>query len=473
MRADTSSFYKAGIHYSVDIERTLLGACMLEQTAFGRIIQLLDGHVFYHDANRIVFDAFKEMWDKSVPVNDMSLVLSYLSREKGIQRLDDANTGYYLILISRDVVSTANLERYAIILREMYIERELIRITQSGLSKEADTGAEISRLQQELNQLMFKKSTDNWQDMSAVLVKLMQHMDNVRGKDMIGVTTGFKTLDQYTGGWAEGGMYIIGARPSVGKSALLGKMVIKAAQAGKHVGVVSLEMPDIQIGARLASMESDIEFWRIFRAKIEDQQASDRLYHQMGELANLPIKISDKTQVNLTDIKAKVIQLKHRGQLDVLFIDYLQLMDADPSAKSNNREQEVAKISRGLKILAMEYSIPIIVLCQLNRESEKRNDKRPRLADLRESGSLEQDADGTLLLHRPWMAGIQTNEQGESTECMAELIIAKWRNGQANIVIDLGFDGEKMRFYDPAEQNRFKPLPKNYYESEKEDDEPF
>lgn len=446
---------------------------MLEQTAFGRIVQQLDRNVFYHPANQTVFDAFKEMWDKSIPINDMALVLSYLTREKAIERLNDSNTGYYLTLLSRDVVSTANLERYAIILREMYIERELIRITQSGLTKDGDTGSEISRLQQELNHLMFKKSTDSWQDMSEILVKLIKHMDEVRGKDMIGITTGLKTLDQYTGGWVDTGMYIIGARPSVGKSALLGKMVIKAAQSGKHVGVISLEMPDVQIGARLASMETGIEFWRIYRAKIDDQKENDRLYKQLGEMANLPIRISDKTQVNLTDIKAKVIQLKHKGQLDILFIDYLQLMDAEPSTRSGNREQEVAKISRGLKILAMEYKIPIIVLCQLNRESEKRNDKRPRLADLRESGSLEQDADGTLLLHRPWMAGITQTETGESTENTAELIIAKWRNGQANVVIDLGFDGDKMRFYDLADKPSFKPIPKNYYEPQNQDDEPL
>lgn len=473
MQANTSRFYKSGIHYSQDIENVLLGACMLEQTAFGRIVQQLDRNVFYHPANQTVFDAFKEMWDKSIPINDMALVLSYLTREKAIERLNDSNTGYYLTLLSRDVVSTANLERYAIILREMYIERELIRITQSGLTKDGDTGSEISRLQQELNHLMFKKSTDSWQDMSEILVKLIKHMDEVRGKDMIGITTGLKTLDQYTGGWVDTGMYIIGARPSVGKSALLGKMVIKAAQSGKHVGVISLEMPDVQIGARLASMETGIEFWRIYRAKIDDQKENDRLYKQLGEMANLPIRISDKTQVNLTDIKAKVIQLKHKGQLDILFIDYLQLMDAEPSTRSGNREQEVAKISRGLKILAMEYKIPIIVLCQLNRESEKRNDKRPRLADLRESGSLEQDADGTLLLHRPWMAGITQTETGESTENTAELIIAKWRNGQANVVIDLGFDGDKMRFYDLADKPSFKPIPKNYYEPQNQDDEPL
>lgn len=458
----------------MEMERALLGACLLEQTAFGRIVQIIDRSVFYGVANQTIFDAFKEMWDKSIPLNDMVLVLSFLLREKGIRQLEDSNTGYYLILISRDVVSTANLERYAITLREMYIERELIRITQSGLTKDGDTKAEITRLQQELNQLMYKKSTDEWKDMSAVVVSLMQHMDEVRGKEMLGITTGFKTLDSYTGGWVETGLYIIGARPSVGKSALLGKMVIAAAKKGHHAGIVSLEMPDVQIGARLASMESDIDFWRIFRAKIDDQKESDKLYQRLGEMANLPIKISDKTQVNISDIKAKVIQLKHKGQLDILFIDYLQLMEAEGGARNSNREQEVSKISRGLKILAMEYKIPIVVLCQLNRESEKRNDKRPRLADLRESGSLEQDADGTLLLHRDWMAGIQVDEHGNSTENKAELIIAKWRNGTANVVIDLGFDGEKMNFYDPADQKpSYRPLPKNYYEPQNTDDEPF
>jgi replicative DNA helicase len=242
-------------------------------------------------------------------------------------------------------------------------------------------------------------------------------------------------------------MVILAARPSVGKSALLGAICMYAAKQGKKVGIISLEMSNTELGARFAALETNVEYHKIFRNKMKEDRERDMVYNKLNELAHYPIKISDKTNVNVNDIRAKVAQLKSREGIDILFIDYLQLMETEEK-KTYNREQEVAKMSRGLKLLAKEFEIPIIVLAQLNRESEKLTNKKPQLHHLRESGSIEQDADTVIFLHRDFKSGILHNEHGQSTEFEADLIIAKCRNGELR-EIKIGFDPPKMRFFDP------------------------
>jgi replicative DNA helicase len=168
------------------------------------------------------------------------------------------------------------------------------------------------------------------------------------------------------------------------------------------------------------------------------------------KLSTLTIKISDKVGVNMGDIKAKIARLKQRNEVDILFIDYLQLIDTDGQDRNINREQEVSRISRGIKLAAKEFDIPIVVLCQLNRASEQSSDKKPKLHNLRESGSLEQDADGVIFIHRDWMSNIKTNENGDSTEGEADIIIAKWRDGETT-EYKIGFNGPKMKFFELEE----------------------
>jgi replicative DNA helicase len=272
-------------------------------------------------------------------------------------------------------------------------------------------------------------------------------MDNVQHKELTGVTTGFNTLDRITGGLQPGGMYIVAARPSVGKSAFMGKMVYNAAKKGLTVGVISLEMTDNQITARISSLATEIEYWRIYRSRLVDEEQNERFYRLTAEVSELPILISDKTGVDISEIKAKISRIKRKAKIDVLYIDYLQLLDTDDRERNYNREQQVSKISRGLKLLAKDYNMPIVVLAQLNRVSEQQSDKRPKLHNLRESGSLEQDADGVIFLHRDWMSGIKVDENGNSTEGQADIIIAKWRDGEIT-EYKIGFDGTKMKFYE-------------------------
>ena len=286
-----------------------------------------------------------------------------------------------------------------------------------------------------------------------------------------GVTTGFPTLDKFTGGFQQGGMYIVGARPSVGKSAFMNSMVLGAANVGKNVAVISLEMQNRAISARISSLVTEVEYWRINRNRMIDEQQAQYFYEQISKMAELPIKISDTAEVNIGDIKAKIARLKQNGEVDILFIDYLQLIEADDE-NGRNREREVAKISRSIKLMAKQFDIPVVILCQLNRLSEQGVDKKPKLYNLRESGSLEQDADGVLLLHRDWQSGIKADENGNSTEREADIIIAKWRDGEVT-EYKVGFDGAKMKFF---EFNEFKQTQPNLnYKSFNgfQDEQPF
>jgi replicative DNA helicase len=209
-------------------------------------------------------------------------------------------------------------------------------------------------------------------------------------------------------------------------------------------------MPNIQLGARLLSMASQVEFWRIFRNKgLSDEKRSELLNIFSSALGDLPIYISDKAQVTLSDIRAKVFKLINLYKCKVIYLDYLQLVT--PEEGAGTREQEVAKLSRGLKLLSMQTGIPIIVLAQLSRESEKSQVKKPKLIHLRESGSIEQDADGVMLLHRDIVSGILVDEDGNKTDNQADLIFAKWRNGET-FDHKLYFKGSLMEFSEPGEE---------------------
>lgn len=441
MKIDIPDF-KEFIHYDRQMENAVLGTIMLEKMAFEKVMTILTEECFYLDANKTVYACLKNMWELSLPI-DLFTVAQFMIRNKDINNLNGDNVPYYLTLLTNNVVSSAHLEYHSFLIRQLYAERELVKIKYGSIGS-GDIVERTKRMQDELLKLTQFKVTNDWKDMIDVAMELHQHMDNVKDKELIGVPTGFRKVDYITGGMCSGQLIVIAARPSVGKSALLNALVINAAKENFKVGIISLEMPNVQVGARMAAMVSEVEFYKIFRNKIYDEKERDIVYSHIEKLSNLPIKISDKTGVNISDIKAKVAQLVRKQQLDILFIDYLQLVDTE-SGNKYNREQEVAKMSRGLKLIAMEYKIPVVVLAQLNREAEK--DKKPKLHHLRESGAIEQDADMVMLLHRDWKIGILQNEQGESTEYEADLILAKTRNGETP-EIKIGFIPSQMKFYD-------------------------
>jgi len=367
--------------------------------------------------------------------------------EKGIHEIEGQYLDHFVSKTTNYVVSTAHLEYHALLVKQMYCERELLKIKNTSLDMSVDTLDRIKEMRQRLETISSIKNVNDWSTMSEMLIDLSKHMEMVKDKELIGVPTGFRGLDLVTGGFADTNLIILAARPSVGKSALLNKMAIHAATNGYNVGIISLEMPKIQIAARMGSVVSDIDFYKIFRNRMEDEQQTEQLHSYFQSLSDLPIMISDKTNVNVSDIKAKALQLIHKKKLDILFIDYLQLVESEGGNKNYNREQEVSKLSRGLKLMAMDFNIPIVVLAQLNRESEKTSTKKPQLHHLRESGAIEQDADGVIFLHRDFKVGIIADENGNSTENQADILVAKWRNGEITD-IKIGFDPPKMNFYD-------------------------
>ena len=439
------------IHYSQDLELAIIGAILLEKTAFGRLYGIMQPEVFYFDINRDIFEQLYKMWDANEPIDCITATLKAHREPKfsfGAESMAE-----YLTRSTNAIVSTAHLEYHGLLLRQMYIEREMIKLTHNGLI--GDGMSQIQIIQDKLTKLTQIKANNDFKGMDELMVELLQHMDKVKGQELSGITTGFQTLDKFTGGFQQGGMYIVGARPSVGKSAFMNSMVLGAANEGKNVAVISLEMQNRAISARISSLVTEVEYWRINRNRMIDEQQTQYFYEQMSKMSELPIKISDTAEVNMGDIKAKVARLKQNGEIDILFIDYLQLIEADDE-NGKNREREIAKISRGIKLMAKQFDIPVVILCQLNRLSEQSADKKPRLYNLRESGSLEQDADGVLLLHRDWQSGIKTDENGNSTEREADIIIAKWRDGEVT-EYKVGFDGAKMKFFEFNEQNNFQP----------------
>jgi replicative DNA helicase len=455
--------FKKDIHYSFKLENAVLGACMLETTAFSRVNDILTNDVFYSDDNKIIYSSILEMYKNGVGINILT-VFDFVQNVKGISKLNSGNTAWYCAELTRYVVSTANLEYHSFILRRMWMEREVIKLTSGGVKLEGNAKEKLQSLTGEIQRINSGHYTKDWSDLSELIVGLAKHQDEMLITKGMGLTTGVNKLDNLNGGFFKGQMIIIGARPSVGKSAFMGQMAIAMAKRNKSIGIISLEMNNNEIAARLSSLETQTDFKVIFRNLFYDEDSRTKWYRKITDsFIGLPIYVTDKTQVTTTDIKSKAQKLKYeKGSIDCLFIDYLQLVSSENENKNRNRENEVSQISRMCKLMAKDLDIPVIVLCQLNRAVTYRTgtNRYPQLSDLRESGSLEQDADVVMFLHRDYTTGIKEymiDAEGNSTENNADLIVRKWRNGESNIHIELTFEGSKMKFIEKG-MHSFAPI---------------
>lgn len=438
--------FEENIHYSKSLEEEILGACLLENSAFPRIFGAVESENFYTEDHKIVFDVMTEMFDKNLPIS-LTSVADFSMRVKGIKTVNAGRIPFFLTKLTSKVTNTASLEYNSIQVKQMWIQRELVTLTRSGI-KTTDTRKEISQLQDRLNELSNINLGDEWKDMSELMMDLYKHQDEMIKRDGKGIMTGFPTIDRIYGGFYPGQMIVIGARPSVGKSAFVGQMAMNMAAHGTRVGFISLEMSNNEIAARFAAIDTNTSFNKIFRGLYEDERDRNNFYNKINSSAvKLPIKVSDRTDLNVKEIKAKAYKLRYKHGLDCLIIDYLQLVDGE-NDYGRNRENEVSKISRGFKIIAKELNIPVIVPCQLNREVEKRKGEHryPQLSDFRESGAIEQDADVAMFLHSDFKSGHLMDENNNSTENQSDIVIRKWRNGPPNIIIPLDFDGPKMKF---------------------------
>jgi replicative DNA helicase len=447
-----------GIHYAKEIEQAIIGQCLLDKDSFGRIYGLLEEKHFYVEDGRKTFSVLHEMYSNSIPI-DINTVWEFMLEKKeslkwtvkfGNPTNDPAaDIKSYLLNITNAVTfnTTNNLEYYCHLVKKMWKKRELEKLTRAGIDVQGDPTKQGWEINDKINEILSGEVSQDWHSMEDLMFQLLKHQEEIGSGQKELITSGFKGIDRLNGGFAPGQLIVIGARPSVGKSALINKIAFAVALKKQPVGIISLEMDNTQIAARLASIDTNTSFQVVYRNCFRDEDESRIFYNRVAQYTTkYPIYVSDKTKADVLDIKAKAIKLKHKHGLGMLIVDYLQLVDS-PTNKNQNREQEVAKISRGLKLIAMDLGIPVIVLCQLNRAVTHRTykDRLPQLSDLRESGAIEQDADVVMMLHRDWMAGFSENEQGQSTEREADLVCLKWRNG-APFHLQLEFDPPLMKF---------------------------
>ena len=466
--------FKKDINYSTELENAVLGICTLVAGSFGRVYGVLDKKCFYGTGNQVVFATISEMYTTGLPI-DLFTVIDQIKRVKGIHQLEGFDTSYFVARLQNSVVNDSHLEYHSHIIKTLWMEREIAILTNGGMGKlEGSVQQQVRTIQDKLFSLQTKAAEHDWVDMTQLMVDLYRHQEEMKITKGIGVATGMPSLDKENGGFQNGQLVVIGARPSVGKSAFIGGVAIEMAKKSKTVGFISLEMSNTEIAARLAAYDTETDFNVVYRGLYRDTNETHRLYDRIAQsTSTLPIYVSDKTKVNIPEIRAKAEKLKATQGLDCLFIDYLQLVSSVGGSYTRNRENEIAEMSRGCKIMAKELNIPVVLLCQLNREVTKRkgDERYPQLSDLRESGSIEQDADVVMFLHRDFMSGYEHDENGNSTERTADLVIRKWRNGRSNFIIPLDFDPPKMKFSERKIEAIFGPV-KNYTEPDKEDN-PF
>ncbi|MBE7175057.1 MAG: replicative DNA helicase [Mucilaginibacter polytrichastri] len=437
---------------ATDLEEAVLGALMLEKDALSSVIDILKPDVFYRDAHQKIFMAIHTLFEKSSPV-DILTVTAQLRQQGDIEMVGGA---YYITELTNRVASAANIEFHARIIVQKFIQRELIRISTEIINSAFEDTSDVFELLDMAEKNLFDLAQNNLRRetraMGDIVRESLKNLEELRNKTdgLTGVPSGFTGLDRITSGWQRSDLIIIAARPGMGKTAFVVSCARNAAvQFKKGVAIFSLEMSSVQLVNRLLAGEAEISQEKIRRGDLAEWEWQ-KMINKIGSLSAAPLYIDDTPALNIFEFRAKCRRLKAQYNIDMVIVDYLQLMHGKGDNKGGNREQEIGSISRALKSVAKELDIPVIALAQLSRAVETRpgNSKRPQLSDLRESGSIEQDADQVLFLYRPEYYGFkEDDEDGSSTEGIGEVIIGKNRHGELTRV-KLRFVKEFVKFAD-------------------------
>jgi len=425
-------------------EQSVLGAMLMSKDAIADVVECVRGTDFYRPTHETIFDAVLDLYGRGEPA-DAVTVAAQLQRQGDLGRVGGAP---YLHTLVSGVPIAANAGYYAEIVREKAILRRLVdagtRIAQWGYSGEGDVDDVVDRAQAEVYGVTDKRTSEDYAPLSDIMEGTLDEIEAISNRDgaMVGVPTGFADLDELTNGLHPGQMIIVAARPAMGKSTL-GLDVARSASIkhGMASVIFSLEMSRNEITMRLLSAEARIALNSMRNGHMNDDDWS-RLARKMGEVSSAPLFIDDSPNMTMMEIRAKARRLKQRHDLRMIVVDYLQLMQSGKRVES--RQLEVSEFSRQLKLLAKELEVPVVAISQLNRGAEQRTDRRPMLSDLRESGSLEQDADMVVLIHREDAYERESTRPGE-----ADLIVAKHRNGPTATVV-VAFQGHYSRFVDMA-----------------------
>lgn len=435
-----------------DLEEAVLGALMLEKNALSAVVDLLKPEAFYVDAHSRIYNAVLSLWKDRQAVD----ILTVTNQLKKSGELEIIGGAYYISKLTNRVASSANIEFHARIVLQKYIQRMLIQISTDTIREAFEDSTDVLDLLDKAESGLFAIAENNikknYSKMSDLLQEAIEQIEKAKTQEdgVSGIPSGFSALDKVTAGWQRSDLIILAARPGMGKTAFVLALARNAAiDFKKPVAFFSLEMSSVQLVTRLISGETGLKADKLKRGQLEAHEWQ-QLHSQITKLADAPIFIDDTPALNVFELRAKLRRLKSEQNIDMAIIDYLQLMTAGGEGKGN-REQEVSTISRSLKAIAKELNIPIIVLSQLNRQVESRgganNSKRPQLGDLRESGAIEQDADMVMFIYRPEYYQITQDDAGNSLQGLAQIIIAKHRNGSLEDV-NLKFISENAKFTD-------------------------
>jgi replicative DNA helicase len=451
---------------AVPLEEAVLGAIMLDKEALTIVIDIIRAESFYVDAHQLIYKAMLRLFEKSQPV-DLLTVTEELKKGGDLEAVGGP---FYLVELTNKVASAANIEYHSRLIAQKFVQRELIRVSTKIIRDAFEDTTDVFQLLDDAEQGLFSIAQQNmsrgFESMSSLAAKAQKQMEELKQKEdgLTGVPTGFTDFDRLTSGLQRSDLIIIAARPGMGKTALTLSLAKNAAMTFKKpVAFFSLEMSALQLAQRVIAMEAEISGMKMRNGQLEEYEW-EQLNAALERVSEVPIYIDDTPGINVFELRAKCRRMKMQHDIDLVIIDYLQLMSGGGDNQKGNREQEVSAISRALKGLAKELNVPVIALSQLSRAVETRGGtKRPQLSDLRESGSIEQDADIVSFIYRPEYYDILEDEEGMSLKGVAEVIVAKHRHGALD-TIRMRFDAEYARFSDLDDPD-FSNLPGDTFEN--------
>jgi replicative DNA helicase len=426
--------------HNAEAEQTVLASCMIDHIAVEKVVNLLSYDDFYYEANKEIYDSIKQIHMQNIPVDAVTVFEELKKRGK----IDYIGGFEYLATLTENIITSKNVEAYCNIIREKSTLRKLIGASQEIIEKSYMEDDEVQRIIELAEQRIFSisqnRSINSFSEIKEVLMTVFNQLEEraKSGGGITGLATGYTDLDRMTSGLQKSDLILLAARPSMGKTALALNIAMNVVKNGASVALFSLEMSEEQYVQRIISQEAMVDSTKLRTGNLDDDDWT-RLINTMSLISNYKIYIDDTPSVTLFEMMSKCRRLKIEKGLDLIVVDYLQLMS--DGGRTDNRQQEISNISRGLKALARELDCPVLALSQLSRAPELRNDHRPVMSDLRESGAIEQDADVVMMLYRDEYY----NKEESEKKGITDVIITKQRNGPVGTV-ELAWIGQYTKF---------------------------
>lgn len=426
--------------HNAEAEQTVLASCMIDHTAVEKVVNLLSYDDFYYEANKEIYDSIKQIHMQNIPVDAVTVFEELKKRGK----IDYIGGFEYLATLTENIITSKNVEAYCNIIREKSTLRKLISASQEIIEKSYKEDDDVQKIIELAEQRVFSisqnRSINSFSEIKEVLMNVFNQLEEraKSGGGITGLATGYTDLDRMTSGLQKSDLILIAARPSMGKTALALNIAMNVVKNGASVALFSLEMSKEQYVQRIISQEAMVDSTKLRTGSLGDDDWT-RVINTMSLISDCKIFIDDTPSVTLFEMMSKCRRLKIEKGLDLIVVDYLQLMS--DGGRTDNRQQEISNISRGLKTLARELNCPVLALSQLSRAPELRNDHRPVMSDLRESGAIEQDADVVIMLYRDEYY----NKEESEKKGITDVIITKQRNGPVGTV-ELAWIGQYTKF---------------------------